>query len=70
MDIFFVVSTVMSVLVGGLCALVLWKFLVLLRTLQRIAGSVEKEAGAIMTFFHRAGGRVSRFFFGKKKDHS
>ena len=47
MDVFFVVSTVVTIVVGGLFAVALWKFLELLKVLKEIADKAGKEAGAL-----------------------
>ena len=69
MDIFFVVSTVMTIVVGGLFVIVLWKVLELLRVLKKLAEKAEKEASAlttdiaeVRTAFKREGLRLAGLF--------
>lgn len=69
MDVFFVISSVMTLIVGGLFAIVLWKLLALLKTLQELADKAEKETAALTSdiaevrgAFKREGLRLAALF--------
>jgi len=67
MDIFFIVTTVVVVVIGVFVALVLFYVVRLLRTLERIARDVEGEAKAIISDIDdvRAKARIEGFKVGQ-----
>ena len=48
MDIFFLIATLVVLVIGTLIALAIWRLIILLKTLERIARDVEGEAKAII----------------------
>ncbi|HYE23420.1 MAG TPA: hypothetical protein VEA92_03185 [Candidatus Paceibacterota bacterium] len=66
MDIFFIVTTIVVIVIGALIALVLFYVVRLLRTLERIARDVEGEAKAIISDIDdvRAKARIEGFKVG------
>jgi hypothetical protein len=61
MDVFFVVATLMAVVIGVLIAVALVYAIRFLRTVNRISDSVEEEADRIRSDIQEARGKVKNF---------